>query len=293
MTRSPAQTTSSDFLLRMAQASRLRLNRIMVDCDESRIRQRAQCCAPAPVLTLSMEGFDLIAEVKKKSPSVGQLAGKSMSPAEQAQRYSVAGAAAISVLTEPEQFAGALIDLEDVVSRVSGIPAMRKDFLVSPYQVLEARAAGAGGVLLIAAMLNEAELRDMLQTTLELGMFALVEAFDPADLDLCLPIMESCRSGLDESGDVCRMLIGINCRDLRTLKVDFPRFESMAGRLPGNLPWVAESGIETAETAAQVALMGYRLALVGTALMRSADPTAEGRAMIEAGRNVMSRDIPA
>lgn len=284
----------SDFLLRMAASSRRRLAAALTDCGETEMRRRAERQLPSTTLRLSEQGFDLIAEVKLRSPSVGSLTSVERSPATQAQSYADAGAAAISVLTEPEQFSGELAHLGQVVNTVTTVPVMRKDFLVSPYQVFEARAAGAGGVLLIAAMLDRAELRDMLQTALDLGMFALVEAFDVDDLALCLPVIaESGPAMVKPEGPVdgrsefhCRVMIGVNCRDLRTLQVDFPRFAFLADRLPDFVPWVAESGVGTPEQAAEVAGLGYRLALIGTALMQANDPAALAGAILTAGRNV-------
>lgn len=128
----------------------------------------------------------------------------------------------------------------------------------------------------------------MLQTALDLGMFVLVEAFDIADLDSCLPVLVDsgpATSDREATGDSpCRMLIGINCRNLRSLEVEFSRFEDLAGRLPDAIPWVAESGVVTPGHAARVATLGYRLALVGTALMRASDPGAAARSMLVAGR---------
>lgn len=298
MNKSVTASASSDFLLRMAASSRRRLAAAQADCDEAQMRRLAeQRLSPTP-LNLSEQGFDLIAEVKRRSPAVGALTSIERPPAVQAQSYAEAGAAAISVLTEPEQFSGELAHLTQVVNEVTTIPAMRKDFLVSSYQVLEARAAGAGGVLLIAAILERAELRDMLQTALDLGMFVLVEAFDVDDLDLCLPVIADSAPamlGLEDSvdargGSQCRVMIGVNCRDLRTLQVDFPRFARLADRLPEFVPWVAESGVGTPEQAAEVAALGYRLALVGTALMQAVDPRAAAREILRAGRNVAATD---
>ena len=257
------------------------------------MRRLAEQQLPSPHLKLSDHGFDLIAEIKRRSPSVGSLTSIERSPAVQAQCYAGAGVAAISVLTEPDQFSGELAHLTQVVNEVGTIPVMRKDFLVSPYQVLEARAAGAAGVLLIAAILDRAELRDMLQTALDLGMFVLVEAFDVDDLDMCLPVIAESRPAMLRTEDSidggsetqCRLLLGINCRDLRTLQVDFPRFALLADRLPDSVPWIAESGVGTPDLAAEVASLGYRLALVGTALMKSDDPAAAARALLAAGRH--------
>jgi indole-3-glycerol phosphate synthase len=273
---------SSDFLAKMAASSHVRLAEAQKRLADSDLRAGVEAAAPAEPLRLSAEGFDLIAEVKKRSPSAGKLASSELSLEIQAGCYASGGAAALSVLTEPERFDGQLADLAAIAASVASVPAMRKDFMVSSYQVLEARASGAGGVLLIAAILDQNELKDMLQLTHELGMFALVEAFDADDLDHCVPIMQDCGPPIVD--DVCRTLIGINCRDLRTLQVDFDRFSQLIASLPADIPGVAESGIESIEQAVLVAELGYAVALVGTALMTASDPESATRAMIDAGR---------
>jgi indole-3-glycerol phosphate synthase len=159
---------------------------------------------------------------------------------------------------------------------------MRKDFLVSPYQLLEARAAGAGGVLLITAMLGDRELREMLRATHQLGLFALVEVFDLPDLQRAMAFISA--AGPAVEGGRCRTLLGVNCRDLRTLKVDFGRFAGLAPHLPRGVPCVAESGVESVSQAARVAGLGYDVALVGTALMRAPDPGRLARELLAAGR---------
>lgn len=285
MTTRVPRSIDSDFLAGMAEASEQRAAGARAECDDRAMLRRAEA-QPAPYpLRLSDEGFDLIAEVKRSSPSAGRLADDDLSPSEQGARYRDAGAVAISVLTEPSRFSGHLAHLTAVANEVAPVPAMRKDFLVAPYQVVEGRAAGASGVLLIAAMLETAMLSDMLQMTRDLGMFALVEAFDEADLDKCVPVMNDAGPAIDAAG-VVRQLIGVNCRDLRTLQVDFPRFAVLARALPPDLPWVAESGVATREQAAEVAGLGYRLALVGTALMRSDDPTMAAGELLAAARAV-------
>lgn len=271
-----------DFLTTMAKASRVRYEEARKLRDDAEIIRMAEARAAAAPLLLSHEGFDLIAEVKRISPAEGQLAGDDLAPVEQARRYADAGAAAISVLTEPARFGGELSHLEDVAAELVQLPAMRKDFLVTPYQVFEARAAGASGVLLIAAVLDTSMLRDMLQTVRALGMFALVEAFDEADVERGAPVMDDAGTAFD--GERCQQLIGVNCRNLRTLDVDFPRFASLADELPPGIPWVAESGVASAEQAAEVAGMGYDAALVGTALMRADDPKAFADGLLAAGR---------
>ena len=281
------EKSGNDFLQGMAESSAERLHAARAKVDMAELARRATAQKAPPALQLSAAGFDLIAEVKKSSPSAGRLADETLSPVVQAGHYAAAGAAAISVLTEPSRFSGSLDDLEAVAATVKTIPVMRKDFLVHPYQVFEARAAGAGGVLLIAAILEPPVLRDMLQTAFALGMFALVEAFDGQDLARCVPIMEK-HTAIDAQG-ACHMLLGINCRNLRTLEVEFPRFTELAEQLPDTIPWVAESGVDSAGKAGLVAHDGYGLALVGTALMQSDEPTGTARALLEAGRKARQR----
>jgi len=288
MTKTSVQSGDGDFLQGMAASSQARLQARRAITDRAAMERLAAAQKTPPPLRLSAERFDLIAEVKKSSPSAGRLAGEGLSPDMQAAQYAAAGAAAISVLTEPSRFDGALKDLEQVVAKIESIPVMRKDFLVDPYQVIEARAAGAGGVLLIAAILEPPVLRDMLQTTFALGMFALVEAFDETDLARCIPVMSEYEPAIQADG-TCRMLLGINCRNLRTLDVEFTRFMTLAEQLPDSMPWVAESGVDSPDKAGQVANAGYSLALVGTALMQSADPARVGRALLDAGRGTPAR----
>jgi indole-3-glycerol phosphate synthase len=159
---------------------------------------------------------------------------------------------------------------------------MRKDFLVDPYQVWEARAAGAGGVLLVVACLDGDTLARMLNETRELGMFALVEVFDNADLDDCLPVLDA--AGPATEGDTAHILLGVNCRNLRTLEVDFGRFKELAAQLPAKFPRVAESGVSKPADAAAVASHGYALALIGTALMRAAEPSKAAAELLTAAR---------
>ncbi len=280
----PSQTASNeDFLSRMAAASSARLAAAQANTIEPVLRGSLRDLPPPVPFNLSPEGFDLIAEVKRRSPSAGQLAGDELDPVQQAGAYARGGAAALSVLTEPDQFSGSLDDLKAVSREVPALPSMRKDFLVDAYQVLEARAARASGVLLIAAILSADELKRLLEAALGLDLFALVEAFDERDLDACLPVMQ--QFGPATEADRVRLAIGINCRDLRTLDVEFARFAALAPALPTEMPRVAESGITNASEAAEVARLGYNLALVGTALMRSGDPVAAASDLLRAGRN--------
>jgi len=160
---------------------------------------------------------------------------------------------------------------------------MRKDFLVDPYQVLEARAAGAGGVLVIVRMLSRSQMSQLLDAAAEHGMFVLLEAFDAADLatvkDLLTSRCAACVTAggaTDTAGRATEaaadLLVGINCRDLATLEVVQERFEALAPQLPGDWPAVAESGVATAADALRMRRLGYRLALIGTALMGCDEP---------------------
>jgi indole-3-glycerol phosphate synthase len=274
-----------DFLARMAAGSRRRLTEARAACDEATLAQRAAALPPPPAPRLDRRAFHLIAEVKRRSPSAGALAGEALAPAEQARRYAAAGAVAVSVLTEPDAFEGSLSHVTEVAAALPALPVMRKDFLVGPYQVLEARVAGAAGVLLIAALLEPAELREMLARALRLDMFALVEVFDRGELERCVPAMLAAAATPSARG---RVLLGVNCRNLRTLAVDFARFAELAPALPRELPWVAESGIDTPTQAAELARLGYGAVLVGTALMRAADPVAAGAALLAAGRAALA-----
>jgi len=265
------RAADSDFLQAMAVSSRARDELARSELSDAQQKSQLLCLGPPAKLVLGPSGFDVIAELKKRSPAEGELDGTLESPEVQAGHYIAGGAAALSVLTEPSQFNGDLEDLHAIAALDSTVPAMRKDFLVSRYQVREARLAGASGVLLIAAMLEADQLKAMLDTAFELNMFALVEAFDQADLDKCVPVLEGYGSAIAKDGR-CRYLLGVNCRNLRTLQVEFDHFARMASHLPQGMPWVAESGVHSVEQANDLVALGYRVALVGTALMRSGDP---------------------
>ena len=220
----------------------------------------------------------MIAELKYRSPAEGTLAARDFDGAVQIRCYGAGGAAAVSVLTEPDEFRGSLHDLRQAAAPLMAyrIPAMRKDFLTDPYQVLEARAAGAGGVLVIVTMLGDAEVAELLACAAQCGLFVLLEGFNEADLERI--------GGIDAPPEgSAPLLCGVNCRDLRDLEVNRARFGQLAPFLPPRLPAVAESGIEGADDIAAVASMGYRAALVGSALMRAADASRELAAMAAVG----------
>jgi indole-3-glycerol phosphate synthase len=270
-----------DFLAGMAASSRARSAAARARLPERELRARLRDLPPAPPLALS--SFDLIAEVKLRSPAVGLL--KSAGDDDLAARvgaYARAGAAAVSILTEPSRFDGSLADLElgARALRALSVPAMRKDFLVDGYQVLEGRLAGAGGVLAILRMIPRPELEQIVDTAIEQGMFVLLEAFDEADIELAHALVDARRAHRN------LLMAGVNSRDLVTLKVVPGRLDALGGQLPRDVKRVAESGVATAEDAARAARHGYDLALVGSALMSAADPAALARDMLAAGRRV-------
>ncbi|MCL7976005.1 MAG: indole-3-glycerol phosphate synthase TrpC [marine benthic group bacterium] len=269
-----------DFLTEMASKSRARALSARSGMPERELRARILDLPDPLPLQTGPEGFDLITEVKRRSPSIGPLDGAGV--VERARAYTEAGAAAISVLTEPDAFGGSLEDLQAISRAASklpdAIPAMRKDFLTDPYQLLEARAAGAGGALLILRIVSDEELEQMLAVAGETGLFLLLEAFDADDIERAgVAAARATSEGTDA-------LVGVNCRNLETLQVEFDRLEQLSGHLPAGSRRVAESGLETAEDAARLAAGGYDLALVGTALMRLEDPRPAISRMLAAGR---------
>jgi indole-3-glycerol phosphate synthase len=269
----------SDFLDIMKRASRVRVLEASRALPADLLRGRALDTPKAPVLRLTDARFDLIAEIKRRSPSAGEIESGPLAIAARAAEYARGGAAAVSVLTEPSRFGGELAHLASaaVALEPHGVPAMRKDFLVDPYQVYETRAAGAGGVLVILRMLDDAELGALFDAAAECALFVLLEAFDAADLERARTL------ALDES-----TLVGLNARDLVTLAVDAERFDALRDAFPPGVLIVAESGVDDAAGAARVAALGYDLVLAGTALMRARDPAALIAEMLSAGRAARS-----
>jgi indole-3-glycerol phosphate synthase len=276
----------SDFLLGMAESSRRRDVASRGVLSDAQQRAQLLNLEHPSGLRLPSSGFDLIAEIKKRSPAEGQLDDSQTSMEVQAAAYVRGGAAVLSVLTEPEQFSGSLDDLDAVAANIGSVPVMRKDFLVSRYQVREARLAGASGVLLIAAILDTDQMAAMLETAFEQGLFVLMEVFDQPDLDKCVPVLEQFGAGVKAGR--CDYLLGVNCRDLRTLKVNFEHFQHMAPTLPTDMVWVAESGVTDAAQVEALVKLGYRMALVGTALMRSGDPATMVATLKAAGLSACS-----
>jgi indole-3-glycerol phosphate synthase len=205
---------------------------------------------------LAQPGLSLIAEVKRASPSKGLLRAD-LDPAALARTYQASGAAAISVLTDRRFFRGALDDLRAVRAAVDR-PVLRKDFVLEPYQVYEARAAGADAVLLIAAVLDEDRLRSLYRLVRALGMEALVEVHDACELARALSIAPR--------------IVGVNNRNLHTFEVDLRTTARLRAAIPDDVLVVAESGVHTADDAAQLASFGVDGMLVGEALVRADDP---------------------
>jgi indole-3-glycerol phosphate synthase len=249
------------------------------------LRAAALAEPPPPPLRLSAHRFDLIAELKLRSPSLGDLSAQTLNPVERLEAYAEGGAAVVSVLTEPTRFDGDLAHLKlaaDTLQRY-GVPVMRKDFLVDPYQLLEARAWGASGALLIVKLLGRERLEEMLDSASEHGLFVLLEAFDAEDLALARELASK-RAGREE-----QVLMGLNCRNLESLQIDFGRFLALRSQLPPEWLAVAESGVQSPGQAASVSRLGYRFALVGTSLMQRHDPEHGVRELLAAGRSARER----
>jgi indole-3-glycerol phosphate synthase len=199
----------------------------------------------------------VIAEIKRSSPSRGSLA-QITDPASLARRYELGGASAISVLTEGRKFGGSLADLEAVRAAVA-LPVLRKDFIATPYQVFEARAAGADLVLLIVAALDDQTLRELFDLIVELGMTPLVETHSADELD--------------RAAALGARLIGVNARDLSSFELDRDLFGRLAERFPDGAIRVAESAVLTAADVAHYRSAGADVVLVGEALV-TGDPIA-------------------
>ena len=227
--------------------------------------------AQAPALDahtfLSRNEMNVIAEVKRSSPSKGDLAPIT-DPAALAEKYQEAGAAAVSVLTEQRRFGGSLADLDAVRSRIE-IPVLRKDFMVDEYQFLEARAHGADIVLLIVAALSKSQLKDFYDLATELGMASLVEVHTQSELESAM--------------DISPRIVGVNSRNLKTLEVSASVFEELIPAIPSSVIRVAESGISTRADVAQAQKAGATAILVGESLVKSGDPISAMRELLGHG----------
>jgi indole-3-glycerol phosphate synthase len=223
------------------------------------LEREAAAVAPRPnalAMALSAPGVRIIAECKRRSPSRGVLC-RDYQPARIAAGYAAAGAAAISVLTEPAFFDGSLDHLREVTRAVQ-VPVLRKDFVVSEYQVIEARAAGAAAVLFIVAALSDRDLSMLIGAAATFQVDALVEVHSAAEVDRALT--------------AGARIIGVNSRDLRTLEMSPEIFETVAPLIPDDVTMVAESGISTPADLARLQRAGYDAYLIGERFMTTDDP---------------------
>jgi indole-3-glycerol phosphate synthase len=239
------------------------------------VKQRAARAEPAldACSRLRQAGVAVIAEVKRQSPSAGPLAAIA-DPASLAREYESGGAAVISVLTEQRRFHGSLDDLVAVKAHVD-VPVLRKDFVVTPYQVWEARAHGADVVLLIVAALDHNALTALIERTESLGMTALVEVHDE----------DEARRAVDAGA----RLVGVNARDLRTLEVDRTTFARVAPVLPDSVVKVAESGVRGPHDLLAYAAAGADAVLVGEGLVKHRDPRQAVADLVAAGAHPAAR----
>lgn len=227
----------------------------------------AEDARPARGFRQGLEGNGLaaIAEIKRRSPSRGDI-DQGLVPEKLALAYVEGGASAISILTEQDHFSGHPDDLRQVRAAVD-LPLLRKDFILHPAQIWESRAMGADAVLLIVAVLDESVLRLLLEEAAAAGLEALVEVHTAAEARVAVDI------GAD--------LIGVNNRDLGTFEVDLATSERLFELLPEGAIKVAESGVSSVEGASRMAAAGFDAILVGEAAVRSSDPAAFVRALVE------------
>lgn len=228
--------------------------------QEDQIVQQAMATAPPPsfIQALATSGMEVIAEVKRRSPSRGDLA-PDLDPVAQAAHYTAGGAAAISVLTEPEFFAGSNADLT-AVALATGAPVLRKDFVVHPAQVWQARSLGAAALLLIVAALDDAELANLIGVAADAGVEPLVEVHTAEEAERAMAAGSR--------------IVGVNNRDLNDFSVDLGTAEKIAPIISDATVTIAESGIFTGEDSRRMAEAGYDAVLVGEALVRADDPAA-------------------
>ncbi|CAN5340905.1 indole-3-glycerol phosphate synthase TrpC [soil metagenome] len=235
--------------------------------DDLKIAARTAPDALDPMPRFRAEGVSVIAEVKRSSPSKGALATIA-DPAALAVDYAAGGAATISVLTEQRRFGGSLDDLRAVRASVD-VPVLRKDFIVTSYQLWEARAAGADLALLIVSALDQPRLAGLLERALSIGLTPLVEVHDEEEVDRAL-----------EAGAA---LIGVNARSLKTLEVDRGTFARLAPRIPDGVVLVAESGVRGPHDVFEYAKQGAHVVLVGETLVRGDNPRDAVADLVAAG----------
>ena len=275
-----AARTPPDLLATIVAATRHAVGERERRCPAAELASRTASAAPAGarfVAALTAPGgLNVIAECKRRSPTRGILRAD-YRPDQIAAAYEAHGAAAVSVLTEPTFFDGSLDHLRAVRAAVR-LPVLRKDFVVTPYQLLEAVTAGADAVLLIVAALDDAELGTLLDQARSLGLGVLVEVHDAAEL------RRAVRAGAD--------VIGMNNRNLRTLAVDLNASRTLIGQLPPGTVGVAESGLRTSDDLVALGGAGYPAFLIGESLMTAPDPgEALGRLLAGAREKSAARTV--
>jgi indole-3-glycerol phosphate synthase len=242
-------------------------------CAEAALWAKAESLHPARSLAGALKGGAIIAEMKRRSPSGGLLRAE-LDPVTLSQGYAASGAAAISVLTDGPDFGGSLDDLA-AVRAVLDIPLLRKDFTVDPVQIAEARVGGADWVLLIVALLDVDMLDQCLAGAARCGAHAIVEVHDTAEAERAVSAGAEC--------------IGINNRDLRTLRTDLDTFARVRRIVPADVVCIAESGVRSAQDAARLVSEGADAVLIGEALMRAASPADTCAEMVAAAHAAARR----
>lgn len=245
-------TAPAHFLEDLTEQARARARRALEDPALADVHPLAEPRRHRLASAIAGRRFAIIAESKERSPSAGRLEAGVYDPAARARLYDEAGAAAMSVLTEPTFFGGSLAHLE-AARAVSSLPLLRKDFLLHPLQVAEAVRAGADAVLAIVRILTDQELRELLAAGDRLGADVLVEVHDGGELD--------------RAASAGARLIGVNNRDLDTFRTDVDRSLDLASRMPRGVLAISESGIRTLEQVKELAAAGFRGVLVGEAVM--------------------------
>ncbi|PYP01072.1 MAG: indole-3-glycerol phosphate synthase TrpC [Gemmatimonadetes bacterium] len=259
----------ADRLVAILEATRERVAALRPRMRELE-RQAAEAPEPRPFERIvAARHVGVIAEVKRRSPSTGAIR-EDLDPVEHAQAYAQGGAVAISVLTDERHFGGSLADLARVASAVT-VPVLRKDFILDELQLYEARAAGASAILLIARALTPARVRALSLAARSQGLGVVVEVHTEAELGAALAAEPT--------------VVGVNSRDLATFAVDLAQAERLVGRVPADVPVVAESGITNRADVERMAAAGADLVLVGTSVARTAAPAAAVRALVGVARH--------
>ena len=257
----------AEFLATIVEHVKNQLGQRRREMPASALRERPLFHTPTRGFAKTLMGGSrqIIAEVKRASPSKG-LIRENCDPVAIAQDYASHGASAISVLTEERFFQGSLLYLEQIRSAVN-VPLLRKDFIVDPYQLTEARSYGADAILFIAAVLDPGLLQELCEQATALSLDSLVEVHTEEELNA------AAKAGAK--------VVGINNRDLKTFEVSLATTEKLAPRVPTGLPAVCESGIENVEQIRRVEKLGIHVFLIGESLMRAAQPGKKLRELLE------------